>query len=531
MSDQSDATRLPDTPHRAAVLAGLFLAELVLLAVAYQILTDFECRQTAIEGVCRGFQGLVARALCLAGVAVIILRAQGSPLGSFLIAAGTPRPIVWPILHLLGVAGLAAPLVMAPDGQLAAVFGPALILWAVSAPLAMIGGLLWLAGIRVWGRLVLDLGPVGWLAAALALCLPDLARWAAPVWDIGLAEITFSATAALLGALGTDPLLIPEEARIGVGDFVVQVAASCSGIEGLVLVSAFGLMTAFLFREELHLGRFALVLMPLALLVSWCFNILRIAVLILIGAGGRPGLAMNGFHSHAGWLFFGLVALFILTAALGWSWLRRQPAARPGRPFRADPVAFMLVPFAGFMAASLVTKTFWSEPDLAYPVMIGAVVLVLLPFGRQIVRMIAAPEVLPVAAGLAVAAIWLVLVPRAEPPGHLAALPVEAVAAWWTVRLLGAVLVIPLVEEAFFRGYLLTRLNRGGPIWRLVAIGLSTAAFAALHGAWLAAIPAGLVFAGIFLWRGRLWDAVVAHMTANLAVGLIALWMQQPGLI
>ena len=84
-------------------------------------------------------------------------------------------------------------------------------------------------------------------------------------------------------------------------------------------------------------------------------------------------------------------------------------------------------------------------------------------------------------------------------------------------------LLVPLVEEMFFRGYVMARLDRGGLVWRLIAIALSTALFAALHGRWIEAAIAGIVFAVVMLRRGRVTDAVISHLAANATVAAAAL--------
>ncbi len=96
-------------------------------------------------------------------------------------------------------------------------------------------------------------------------------------------------------------------------------------------------------------------------------------------------------------------------------------------------------------------------------------------------------------------------------------------AVWVLCRLVGTVLLVPLVEEMFFRGYVLTRLDRGGLAMRILAIAVSSALFAALHGRWMAAGLAGVIFALVMLRRGRLSDAIQAHMAANLIVAIWAL--------
>jgi len=83
-----------------------------------------------------------------------------------------------------------------------------------------------------------------------------------------------------------------------------------------------------------------------------------------------------------------------------------------------------------------------------------------------------------------------------------------------------------------FRGYLLRRLSAAdwegveASRFRLLPFLLSSAAFGLLHGRWIAAIIAGMAYALAYYRRGRLGDAVAAHVTTN---GLIALWVLATG--
>ena len=361
----------PLTPRaRAGALVLLFLTELAALALAYQVLTRFECSQTDMAGLCRGLQSAVARAIVVIGAGALMLWARPAALAG-LLAPPAGRRAIW--LHLAGVALLFLPLALAPGGNLAAVFGPALVPWALGAVLAGIGGLLWLAPWSAWRRLATQAGPGGLTALAGAALLPDLVRLLAPLWDIrGLTTLTFHASAAILSLFEPSLTVDPATARIGAGPFVVQVASQCSGIEGAALVTAFGLLYAALFRADLRLGRFLLVVLPLALLASWLLNALRIALLILIGARVSPDLALNGFHSHAGWLFFSAVALGMVGVAEALPWLHRAPRPRRAGSLRADQGAALVLPFAVFMLASLLTHALTEVPETAYPLRVLA---------------------------------------------------------------------------------------------------------------------------------------------------------------
>ena len=110
---------------------------------------------------------------------------------------------------------------------------------------------------------------------------------------------------------------------------------------------------------------------------------------------------------------------------------------------------------------------------------------------------------------------------RALQRAALASLPPVMAVIWIVFRAIGSVLIMPLVEELAFRGYLVRRLiaedfdrvPMGQFSWFSFVV--SSAMFGLLHGRWLAGTLAGLLFAAALYHRGRLSDAVVAHATAN----------------
>src|SRR5262249_49689700 len=94
-------------------------------------------------------------------------------------------------------------------------------------------------------------------------------------------------------------------------------------------------------------------------------------------------------------------------------------------------------------------------------------------------------------------------------------------------RVAGFVLLIPIVEEIAFRGYLLRRLISADftkvpfetQTWKSVL--LSSLAFGLLHKHWVLGTLAGYAFAQAQRIRGKMGDAIVAHATSN---GAIAAW-------
>ena len=96
----------------------------------------------------------------------------------------------------------------------------------------------------------------------------------------------------------------------------------------------------------------------------------------------------------------------------------------------------------------------------------------------------------------------------------------RTISEWLEVVVL-TVLVAPIVEELFFRGFLLHRWARrwGTP----TAVVASSALFAALHGEWIGHFLFGVVMAALYLRTRQLWMPIAAHAINNGIVALITL--------
>lgn len=329
----------------------------------------------------------------------------------------------------------------------------------------------------------------------------------------------------------------PDEALIGTEDFLVEVAPECSGIEGIGLICV--VMGVFLWsaRERLRFPR-ALWLLPLAVLLVFLGNALRIALLIAVGVKISPEVALSGFHSKAGWLFFcaiglGLIALVQRSRVFLRPELAPLSAAGTAAAESDNPTATYLLPLLALIATSLVTALFSSGGgfDLLYGVRIVSVALVLFSQRKHLPALSWPPSLHAPCIGLAVFALWLWLAPRASDAEvatlrqHIAELGSPWSGVWLALRALGATLTVPIAEELAFRGYLLRRLiaadfsevdKRRLTPWAAAG---SSLAFAVLHpGALWAACLAGVAYAFAQQLRGRTGDAIVAHALTNACI-------------
>ncbi len=104
-----------------------------------------------------------------------------------------------------------------------------------------------------------------------------------------------------------------------------------------------------------------------------------------------------------------------------------------------------------------------------------------------------------------------------------------AVWAFIAVRLTGLVILVPLVEEIFWRGFLLRWLTAAE--WEKVPLGrfsgmsflLVTLLFTLAHPEWLAAAVYCALLNAFIYWKQDLWSCVVAHGVSNLLLGLYVL--------
>lgn len=348
-----------------------------------------------------------------------------------------------------------------------------------------------------------------------------------------IAEILFPPTvyvASVLGSwLGYQAVINIATSVFRVGTFEVSIADSCLGYQGIGLSLLFLSAHIYTARRELRFPN-VLIVIPVALVSIWLLNAVRITLLMVIGSSWSPEIAVDGFHSAAGWLYLIVVLLASVVAINKLAIFSKRPVTRARRLSDDD---IQLVPLLTLLATSLVTLLFTGSFDWLYPVRVAVVGAVLLHYRKRFGFGSFHINPIALAIGLSVFLMWIMLVPSVPQKSaafstSLFSAPVWGVMGWLLIRLIGAVIVVPLAEELAFRGFLLPRLEAmfagASLLTRQVGATLiSSAAFGALHGSWLAGTLAGIGFAAALYHRGKLFDAVCAHLTANLILALYVL--------
>ncbi|AUH64996.1 exosortase E/protease, VPEID-CTERM system [Paracoccus zhejiangensis] len=526
----SDSRVIPARPPFRPLLLAAFLlvAQFLVIGVTFKHGIEFRCLDNWPQPACATASKSLAALYCI--IAAIGLFALLRPALFRTLLAEAGRSLKPLGLNLAGFALAMLPALFMRQGQGAAMLLPAFALWALGMGLLLVGLLGWLAPWRLWRQFLRAGGGALAVVVAAGAAAPALAVKLQPVWQLDtIADLTFSAVAWLIDAAGYVTLSDPVQKHIGTEDFMISVAPVCSGIEGIALVTIFVSLYLWLFRAELRFPH-ALLLYPLGILASATLNVVRIAVLLIIGIEGRPELAVGGFHSHAGWVMFTAVALGIIAVARQIGWLHRAPTAAVATapelpPLRRDPVAARILPFAVFMLTAVVVPAISQNPAMFYPIrvlLLAAAVALVWPVIRDLPRRVAP---LSWIAGAAVGVMWIAIpVTPIDGPPPYGSLAGGALALWFLFRGIGTVLLVPLVEELFFRDYLESRIrgaapDQPAPLWRvLLAATITAGLFAALHDRWIEALIAGLVFSLVTRRTGRISDAIAAHAIANLIV-------------
>ena len=315
---------------------------------------------------------------------------------------------------------------------------------------------------------------------------------------------------------------------LGVGDFSVYIDQSCSGYEGIALVTVFLGLFLWIFRRSLLFPN-ALVLVPIGIGTIWLLNSARLAALVSLGAHVSPEVAIGGFHSQAGWIAYLFVTLGIMAIAP-----RLAVFSSSGRHVTSERSAgdrmmlAFLAPFMAMSAANIVMAACAPYDTWLYVLKVAMVGVCLWAFRDIYLSLIAKVEPITFALGAIVGVLWIVTAPAGEQGSGIgawiAAQPAGLVAVWLTIRAIGSIVMVPIAEELAFRGllhrWLISRRFEtvGFAQFSWLAFLASSLLFGLMHQRWIAGALAGAVFALLMYRSGRLSGPIFAHMTANAVI-------------
>jgi exosortase E/protease (VPEID-CTERM system) len=405
------------------------------------------------------------------------------------------------------------------------------ILAIALAALAFAPPVLWRAAFRATGY--------AWCYAVFVEVISCVLGKASQLLWAPAANVTFVLVRSLLhpviGGVTADAVTH----NIGTQRFMVHITAHCSGLEGAGLMVVVGGVWLWVFRREFRFPQ-AFALIPVGVAALYLLNVVRIAALILIGNAGAPEVAVMGFHTHAGWIAFTTVAVALSLSARRIRWFTVKAKARAVPEATAgDPNSAYLLPLLAILITAMISGAATGQFEWLYPLRFVVAAAVLWHYRSEYTRLSRNFGWASLWLGGTAFLIWLALdlalgkqTNNAEIGLALASASPSARVSWIAIRILAAVVTVPIAEELAFRGFLMRRmvspafLSVKRQSVTLLPILISSVAFGLLHGdRWLAGTIVGLLYALAFLRHGKMGDAVAAHATTNaMLAGYVILW-------
>jgi exosortase E/protease (VPEID-CTERM system) len=410
------------------------------------------------------------------------------------------------------------------------------ILWIGFALAAVGSAVAVMAPLPVWRRAAASLGGLWWYAGITGAISVGAMELSQLLWE-PTATLTFNLVRRLLLPVLPTLTADPVARTLSTERFAIEITSYCSGLEGVGLVLAFCTAWLICFRREYIFPR-ALALIPAGLAAIFALNVVRIAVLMLIGYAGYPDVALYGFHSQAGWIAFIAVACGVVLLSRRFAWLYRMPATPATVADQDNPTATYLMPLLAILAAGMISHAISGSFEYFYPLRVMAALAALGFFWRKLAVLDWRCSWRGPAIGVAVFLVWFIgaryLMSPTAMPERLAAMSTLLRSGWIFCRIVGSVVFVPIAEELAYRGYLMRRLcdaDFRSVSYRSVsgiALLASAVLFGLAHGTmWLPGILAGGAYGLLVMRSGQLGESVVAHATSNALIAASALLFGQ----
>ena len=197
-----------------------------------------------------------------------------------------------------------------------------------------------------------------------------------------------------------------------------------------------------------------------------------------------------------------------------------------------------VIPFAIFIAFGLIGSQFENGAYFIYPIKTVAVTIALYFYRKNYVELYQRITVKSIFiacfVGILVFIIWILPEGLYPTLGESQFNPFIFENRAWVIfqiifRLTGAVIVVPIFEELFWRSFLIRwiidqdfqKIPIGKFTW--LSFGLIVIFFGLEHHRWLVGMAAGAIYNGFLYQQKKLWPCIIAHGITNLALGIYVL--------
>ncbi len=366
-------------------------------------------------------------------------------------------------------------------------------------------------------------------AALISFVIFIIYYFSSSLWK-PLSFITLHGSAFILSIAFNNVYIDIPEKLLGINDFVVNIAPECSGLEGVIVVTIVTLTYIVISRKVLKFP-LSLLLIPIAILLAIICNIFRIVILLVLGDLISPELAINGFHSVAGWIMAALVTSLIIFvfSNCGIFYNSSTKVINQDQPQKSDGelATAILIPFVGLLLFSLSSSLFPEDSVFLYPARTLLSGLLVAYFWKRYQLTLPKKWIEPIAVGLLITIIWVLLDNNTASESYFFSINTESLALysvilWSLFRIIGFCFITPIIEELVFRTYILTRLS-SHPLKNTQKIALYVPAlignaliFGLIHEAYIAGFIAGLLLTLVRYRSRSIAEPILAHGSANI---------------
>jgi CAAX prenyl protease-like protein len=205
---------------------------------------------------------------------------------------------------------------------------------------------------------------------------------------------------------------------------------------------------------------------------------------------------------------------------------------------KSKPWLPYVVPMGIYMAFLLVQMLVNTNLLWLYPAKVVAVAVSLIYFRNAYEELRPGFSLLAVIVGLVVIVIWIGIDPFYPKFGSATVFDPMGIAsvtqrnAFFAVRIFGAVIVVPVMEELFWRAFLIRWLVKED--FKSVPVGMFTGLsfavtvgmFGMEHYQWLAGLICGALYNWLYYKRKDVFTCIIAHAVSNAA---LAVWVLSRG--